>query len=116
MFRFTIRDVLWLMVVVAVLCVLVIQRRQYQGHVATLYTQVAALREQLDDLNGRPRSITLGFDDTRELPEGMRRAIVDFPPEGGVSVEYGPIPPEYSLPKNPAGENRQKSPATDIGP
>ena len=86
MFRFTIRDVLWLTVVAALGCLLLVQRQHYINHTARLGDQI----EELKKLAQQPRSVTVG-QVKHDLPPRMRRAIVEFPMDGGVSVRFEPI-------------------------
>jgi hypothetical protein len=76
MFRFTIRDVLWLTVVLAMGTLLLVQRQQFLAEI-----------ENVNDLHKPGVNVW--------PPPGMRRAIVEFPPhgKGTIRIRYEPIAP-----------------------
>jgi hypothetical protein len=60
MFRFTIRDLLWLMVVVGLLCLTISWGRQHsamQASLKALNAETAVQRQEINDLKERERAI-----------------------------------------------------------
>jgi hypothetical protein len=85
--RFSTRDLLWLMVVVAVACLLLVQRQQFLGQSAYLRKRIA----ELEKLAAEPHSVTIG-QDKHSLPPGTRRAIVEFDDDGSATVGFEDVP------------------------
>jgi hypothetical protein len=77
-FKFTIRDLLWLTVVTAVGALLVVQHRYFAA-------QIEGVKMEMQQHVRYAHIIP---------PPGMRRAIVEWPPgmKGNVKVRYEPIP------------------------
>jgi hypothetical protein len=84
--RFTIRDVLWLTVAVALACGWRMEYVKSCRVRENLQEQISELKE----LARQPRSVTVGVE-KHELPSGMQRAIVEFGKDGSVGVRYEKI-------------------------
>jgi hypothetical protein len=83
MFRFTIRDVLWLTALVAMGCLLLVQQYQHEAKVAQMQSQIDAPEK----LSHEPRSVTVN-NKSYALPNGKRTVIVRFGKDGSVSTEF----------------------------
>jgi hypothetical protein len=94
MFRFTIRDVLWLMVVVAVACGWYIERNRLRG----VRESLAATRNELSNELHKVKVIHIGGKDIPELRG--KKMLVWFTEEGGVGSMAAPDE------KSPSTENR----------
>lgn len=75
MFRFTIRDVLWLMVVVGILCAWWMEDAEQYVSYRELYAGKASLKGQLDALNKRARSDPALKADAEQLKAAAMRQI-----------------------------------------
>jgi hypothetical protein len=84
--RFSIRDLLWLMAVVAIGCLFVAERQRYLSRIGELQSQNMKLASEAQ----KPRSVTIG-QNPYTFPPGMQRAVVEFRRDGSLSVRYEPI-------------------------